>query len=120
MKYFTTSVNLRVIPLGSYEIVLGMYWLEQHQAVMDCKDKIINCLDDSRSARVIARIKRPFSVRTISTKQLARCAQKGCSLFAISVNDLEDSKVIGFSLNHQFLQSFSDVFVVGTLPLDPC
>ena len=28
MKYFNTSVNLRVIPLGSYDIVLGMDWLE--------------------------------------------------------------------------------------------
>ena len=28
MKYFTTSANLRVIPLGSYDIVLGMDWLE--------------------------------------------------------------------------------------------
>ena len=78
---------------------------------MDCKKKIINCLDDSGSARVIAGIKRPISVRTISAKQLARCVRKGCSLFSISVNDLEDSIVKGFSLDHPVLQSFSDVFV---------
>ena len=80
-----------------------MDWLEQHQAIMDCKDKTINCLDDYGSARVIARIKRPISLRTIYAKQLARCARKGCSLFAISVNDLEDSIVKGFSLDHPVL-----------------
>ena len=52
LKAFTTSVDLRVIPLGSYDIVFGMDWLERHNAVMDCKDKTIRCLDDSGSARV--------------------------------------------------------------------
>ena len=74
MKYFTTLANLRVIPLGSYDIVLGMDWLEKHQVVMDCKDKSINCFDDSRITRVIVGIKRPISLRTILAKQLARCA----------------------------------------------
>lgn len=74
MKPFTTSVNLRVIPLGSYDIVLGMDWLEKNQAILDCKDKKISCLDDVGSARVIVGIKRSISLRTISAKQLERCA----------------------------------------------
>ena len=28
LKAFTTIVNLRVIPLGTYDIILGMDWLE--------------------------------------------------------------------------------------------
>ena len=62
MKSFTTLANLRVIPLGSYDIVLGMDWLEQHQAILDCKDKSISCVDDSGSARIIMGIKRPISL----------------------------------------------------------
>lgn len=103
MKYFSTSMNLRVIPLGLYDIVLGMDWLEQHQAIMDFKDKTINYVDDFGSARVIAGIKGPISLRTISTKQLARCVKKGCILFAILINDLEDSFFKGSSLNHPIL-----------------
>ena len=80
-----------------------MDWLEKHQVVMDCKGKTTNFLDDSGSARVIVGIKRPISLRKISTKKLARCARKGYSLFAISVNDLEDSIVKGFSLDHPVL-----------------
>ena len=111
LEAFTTSMNLRVIPLGSYDLVLGMDWLEQHNAVIDCKGKTIRCLDDSGSARVIFGIKRPFSLRKISAKQLARCARKGCNLFAIAVNDLEEIVDKESFLNHPVLQKFSDVFV---------
>lgn len=72
LETFDTLSNLRVIPLGSYDIVLGMDWLEQHQAILDYKVKSINCVDDFRKAKVIMRVKRPISLRTISAKQLAR------------------------------------------------
>ena len=62
LESFSTLANLRVIPLGSYDIVLGMDWLEQHLAILDCKVKSINCVDDSGSARVITGIKRPISL----------------------------------------------------------
>ena len=43
---FTTSVDLRVIPLGSYDIVSRMDWLGSHKASIDCRRKIIQCKDD--------------------------------------------------------------------------
>ena len=86
---------------------------------MNCKDKTINCLDDSGSAKVITGIKRPISLRIISAKQLARSARKGCSLFAILVNNLEDSIDKGYSLDHPVLWSFSDVFVEEILGIPP-
>lgn len=111
LETFDTLSNLRVIPLGSYDIVLGMDWLEQHQAILDCKVKSINCVDDFRTAKVILGVKRPISLRTISAKQLVRCIWKGCTLFAISVNDLGESVDKGSSVDHPILQRFSDVFV---------
>lgn len=65
---FTTLVNLMVISLGTYDIILGMDWLNQHQAVIDCSTKEIQCLDDFGSRNYISGIKRPISVRTISAK----------------------------------------------------
>ena len=38
---FTTTVDLRVLPLGSYDIVLGMDWLATHQENIDCQRKSI-------------------------------------------------------------------------------
>ena len=43
---FETSVNLRVIPLGSYDVVLGMDWLGSHRAIIDYRKKTIVCQDD--------------------------------------------------------------------------
>ena len=103
LEAFTTTANLRVLPLGSYDIVLGMDWLEQHHAVVDCKAKTIRCLDDLGFAKVISGIKRPIFLRTISAKQLARCARKGCNLFAISVDDLEKNVVKESFLDHPIL-----------------
>lgn len=69
-KVFTTTVSLRVIPLGSYDIILGMDWLDQHQVVIDCREKTVRCIDDNRTSKIIAGVKRPMSVRTIFAKQL--------------------------------------------------
>lgn len=40
----TTSVDLRVISLGSYGVVLGMDWVEAHQARFYCRNKRVQCL----------------------------------------------------------------------------
>ena len=31
-----TTVNLNILPLGSYDILIGMDWLETHRAIIDC------------------------------------------------------------------------------------
>ena len=33
MDQFETSVKLNVIPLGSYDMLIGMDWLEQHRVI---------------------------------------------------------------------------------------
>ena len=38
---FTTTVDLRILPLGSYDIVLGMDWLAAHQANINCHRKVV-------------------------------------------------------------------------------
>lgn len=43
---FSTKVNLYVVPLGSYDIILGMYWLWKHRDKVDFHAKTVECLDD--------------------------------------------------------------------------
>ena len=33
MNGFKTHVDLNILPLGSYDIVIGMYWLEKHRVL---------------------------------------------------------------------------------------
>jgi hypothetical protein len=40
-----TSTNLNIIPLGSYDVVIGMDWLDKHHVVLDCHSKKFTCLD---------------------------------------------------------------------------
>ena len=40
---FLRLVDLWVIPLGSYDVALGMDWLDSHRASIDCRKKTIMC-----------------------------------------------------------------------------
>ena len=39
LGYFVTKANLYVPILGSYDIMIGMDWLESHKAILNCKMK---------------------------------------------------------------------------------
>ena len=40
---FQTKLNLNILPLGSYDILIGMDWLEIHHVMLDCLHKSILC-----------------------------------------------------------------------------
>ena len=39
MDQFETFVKLNVLPLGSYDILIGMDWLEQHRVILNFYEK---------------------------------------------------------------------------------
>ena len=45
MNGFPTSLDLKFLPLGSYDVIIGMYWLEQHHVMLDYLNKSILCKD---------------------------------------------------------------------------
>jgi hypothetical protein len=50
---FFTRVNLYVTILGSYDIVIGMDWLESHEVILNCKVKRLSMVDDEGQRHVI-------------------------------------------------------------------
>ena len=46
MDDFKTIVKLNVLPLGSYDLLIGMDWLEQHKVVLNCYDKTFTCVNN--------------------------------------------------------------------------
>ena len=50
---FVTKVDLYVMILGSYDIVIGMDWLESHDAILNCNKKQLSLIDDLGQSRVI-------------------------------------------------------------------
>jgi hypothetical protein len=87
-----TNVDLNIIPLGSYDILIGMDWLEKHHAFLDCHNKTFTCLDEEGKHNTVKGIPIPISIREISALQLKRCFRKGFQLYATHVNDLENTK----------------------------
>ena len=98
-----TTVDLRVIPLGSYDVVLGMEWLGSHRASIDCRKKIIMCQDDQGNDVKIVCIPRPISLWMISAMQMKRSFRKGCQIFAIMVNYLDEGDSMRKTLDHLIL-----------------
>jgi hypothetical protein len=62
-----TSIDLNIIPLGSYDILIGMDWLDKYHPILDCHNKTFTCLDGNGKKSIVKGIPRPISIREIST-----------------------------------------------------
>ena len=47
-----TYVDLNVLPLGSYDILIGMDWLKVHRVKLDCYNKNFECMDEEGNPRL--------------------------------------------------------------------
>ena len=50
---FVTRANLYITILGSYDVVIGMDWLESHEVILNCKTKRLSLVDDEEQRCVI-------------------------------------------------------------------
>ena len=50
---FVTRANLYVTILGSYDVVIGMDWLESHEVILNCKMKRLSLVDDEGQIHMI-------------------------------------------------------------------
>eukprot|EP00253_Pinus_taeda_P028065 PITA_28065 len=113
------TANLNVLPLGSYDILIGMDWLEKHWSLVDCKTKIIYYRDQQGNRKEMQGIKRPVQVRPITANQLIKCIRKGCRVYAIQVGYANSKDKLASLNNIPIIQEFTDVFpedIRGLLP----
>eukprot|EP00253_Pinus_taeda_P002762 PITA_02762 len=104
------TTDLNILPLGSYDILIGMDSLEKHWSLVDCKTKIIYYRDQQGNRKEMQGIKRLVQVRPIAANQLVKCVRKGCQVYAIQVGYV-NSKDKSASLNNiPVIQEFTDVF----------
>ena len=76
MDKFETVVKLNVLPLGPYDLLIGMDWLEQHRVILNCYDKTFTCLNSDEQPVIVKGIPRKTIVRKISILQLKRAVRK--------------------------------------------
>ena len=66
MNGLNTKVDVNVIPLGSYDCLIGMDWLGKHHVVLYYYNKTITCLDEEWKQGKIQGIPRVVAIREIS------------------------------------------------------
>ena len=86
---FQKEANLNILPLGSYELLIGMDWLEKRKAMMNCWDKTLHCIDEDGKPFILKGKPKPISVRQISALQLKITARKGYQVYAVHVEEME-------------------------------
>jgi hypothetical protein len=109
MNGMSTKAELNIIPLGYYDCLIGMDKLDQHHAILDCRNKAFTCLDEEGNQKTVQEIPRAVAIREISAMQLKKCYRKGCQLFAAHVEETPKDKVSGIG-DHAVLKEFEDVF----------
>ena len=72
MDQFETSVKLNVLPLGSYDMLIGMDWLEQHRVVLNCFNKTFTCVNNDGETVNVRGISRKTTIRRVFALQLKR------------------------------------------------
>jgi hypothetical protein len=109
MNGLLTRVNLNILPLGSYDALIGMDWLTTHKVKLDCYNKTFECIDDEGNPSLVKGTPRTISIRQISALQLKRSFRKGCQLYAVHVLESTENKESKFE-DYPILQEFKDVF----------
>jgi hypothetical protein len=46
MDEFPTQATLNILPLGLYDLLIGMDWLATYKARLDCYHKTLECVSD--------------------------------------------------------------------------
>jgi hypothetical protein len=82
---FVTRANLYVTILGSCDVMIGMDWLESHEAILNCKTKWLSLVDDEGQRRMIIGQNQGVFLRFISSLQLRKSMRMGYKLYEILV-----------------------------------
>jgi hypothetical protein len=115
---FPTEETLNILPLGSYDLLIGMDWLAAHKARLDYYHKTLECVSKEGNRITLQGIRKPVSVRQISALQMRNYFQKGCTLYAIQVfKKIEDDKPN--PNHHPILREYRDVFLEEVSGLPP-
>jgi hypothetical protein len=107
MGVCTTRLKVYVTALGTYDLIIGMDWLEAHQVMLDCFAKRVLCVDDEGRPIEIHSVWRKVSLCFISTMKVKQCMRQGFQLYLVeAVNERKGPALDQYPI----LSDFKDVF----------
>ena len=101
MDGLVTCVDLNVLPLGSYDVLIGMDQFEAHREKIDCYNKTFECLDEEGNLRIVKGIPKVISGRKSSAMQLKNIYGKGFRVYATDIleaTEYDTSRLEGFHM----------------------
>jgi hypothetical protein len=110
MNGLPNQATLKMLPLGCYDLLIGMDWLASHKTKLECYSKTLECEDEEGRKITLQGIQKHVSVRQISFLQVKKYCRKECPLYGIQVlKSIENSKP---SLeDHPILREYKYVFL---------
>eukprot|EP00253_Pinus_taeda_P029666 PITA_29666 len=107
-QIITTELN--VLPLGSYDVLTGMDWLERRWSIINCKTKTISYRDELGMGKEIQGIQKPVQIRPIIASQLVKCIRNKCQIYAVQVGFADSVDKAATVKDIHVVQEFADVF----------
>ncbi|KAL4388247.1 hypothetical protein GQ457_09G020500 [Hibiscus cannabinus] len=101
-------VDLMELPFGLFNLILGMDWLTEHQAKLDCSTRKATLKIVSGKEVVLTGTRRDFMTNVISVLAARKKIEKGCEAFLAFI--LDAKKVDPGLSDIQTIQDFPEVF----------
>ena len=102
MNGLVTCVDMNVLPLGSYDVLIGMDWLEAHRENLDYYTKTFECMDEEWNPVVVRGIPNVISIRHSSEMQLNKFCRKGFQLYASHIVEEVENETLKLEYYHVF------------------
>ena len=110
MNDLITHPYLNILPLGSYNLLIRIDWLEKHGVMLNCFDKTFTCIDDTRNTIQVKWIPKRFTIKEISAMQIKRSVRKWCKVFGVYVMDDKNNENKIKIEYIPILKDFKDIF----------
>jgi hypothetical protein len=101
-----------MLPLGSYDILIGMDWLESHKVLLICYNKSFVYQDGNGVKRKIQGLRKPVSIRQLLAMKFKKCIRKGCQLYVVQIMDIHNEEDKPKLEDYVVLRNFKDVLLM--------
>ncbi|KAJ0603514.1 putative nucleotidyltransferase, Ribonuclease H [Helianthus annuus] len=104
------NIDLLPVPLGSFDVVIGMDWLSDNRAEVICHEKIIRIPLPDGEHLLVHGEKQDTPLRIISCMKAQKCLRKGCIAFLAHVVDkkAEERKVKDIPVVREYPEVFPE------------